>query len=268
MAQSLLDAAVLGVIEGLTEFIPVSSTGHLILADKVLGRTGESAALFDVVIQTGAILAVIWLMRKYLFGIVRGLKTDPKARHTSMIVTIAFLPAALTGAFAYHYIKQVLFSPMVVGAAMIAGGVIMLIVERVQPPPQTKSIETISVKTALAIGLFQVTALVPGISRAGASIIGALFLGVERRTATEFSFLLAIPTILGAAAYDLFRSWGAVSATDIPFLLVGTFASFISAMIVIRWFLNYVSKNNFTVFAWYRIAVGVLVIGIMFSGAA
>lgn len=261
--EALFDAMTLGIVEGITEFIPVSSTGHLILAEKLISRSDMNAKLFDVIIQTGAILAVIWSMRHYLFSIVRGLPSDPQARHITVATTIAFFPAAVVGAASYHFIKQVLFSPAVVGSAMIVGGVIILLIEKMKPIEKTRTLETLSLKTALLIGIFQITALIPGISRSGASIIGALALGVERKTASEFSFLLAIPTILGAAAYDTWQSYDLVRMTDLPVFITGIFFAFISALVVIRWFLRFIGSHSFAPFAYYRIGAGFLVLALL-----
>lgn len=260
MSQALFDAAVLGVVEGLTEFIPVSSTGHLILAEKLLNREDDHAKLFDVVIQAGAILAVVWSMRRYLFSILLGLPSDPRARHITIATAIGFFPAAAVGAVCYHFIKEHLFSAAVVGGAMIAGGFVILAVERLKPPEKIDNLDKIDFRTALLIGIFQIASLIPGVSRSGASIIGALCLGVGRRTAAEFSFLLAIPTIFGAAVYDIWRNREFLSTVDVPVFAVGTLAAFVSALIVIRWFLSFISSHGLAPFAYYRIVAGIAVL--------
>ena len=259
---TLLTATILGIVEGLTEFLPVSSTGHLILADEVLGLAGPTSKLFDVVIQVGAILAVCWMYRARLWNAVVDLPNDATARRFVWNVLLAFLPAAVIGTFAYRYIKTVLFSPWVVAVSLVVGGFVILLVEylfeRETAADRDASVDTIDSRTAFGIGLCQLLAMIPGVSRAGATILGAVALGVPRRAATEFSFFLAIPTMFGAASYDLYKNWHAMDGNDFLVIGVGLVASFVSALIVIRWFIGFVAHHRFTVFAWYRIGLGAL----------
>ena len=269
MSHDVLAALILGALEGFTEFLPVSSTGHLILADELLGFTGPASKLFDVVIQLGAILAVCWEYRARLWGAVMGLPSDARARRFAFNVILAFLPAAVVGAFAYKFIKAVLFSPWVVAVSLIVGGLVIIVVERLfereDTAPTDREIEEISYGTAFGIGLCQLLAMIPGVSRAGATILGAVALGVPRRAATEFSFFLAIPTMFGAASYDLYKNHAAISAADALAIAVGFVVSFFAALIVIRWFIAYVAHHRFTVFAWYRIALGAAALALLFA---
>lgn len=263
---SLFDSVLLGLIEGLTEFIPVSSTGHLIIGEAFLHRSEATAGVFDVFIQIGAILAVIWARRQRVFRLAWGFFTDAEERLTGIKIIVAFLPAAVMGVLLHGFIKEVLFTPGVVGASLIAGGVIMLAIERSAPQPRTDDMDSISLKTALGIGLCQVFALIPGISRAGASIVGAQFLGVERRAATEFSFFLAIPTIIGAAVYDLYKNIGILSMSDIPVFAVGTVAAFISALFMVNGLIAFVGKHGFKPFGYYRIVIGLIIFLLLSQG--
>lgn len=265
--SQLLDSALLGVIEGLTEFIPVSSTGHLILGEALLHRPkSEVTGLFDIFIQVGAIVAVIWARRGRVFKLATGFFTDEAERLTCIKILAAFLPCAVAGVLFHKFIMATLFSPCVVGASLIAGGIILLVVERLAPPPRAETMESISLKTAVGIGLCQVAALIPGISRAGASIVGGQFLGVERRAATEFSFFLAIPTILGAAAFDLFKNRAFVSAADLPVFAVGTLTAFLSAILVVNGLIAFVGKYGFRPFGYYRIVAGIVILLMLHQG--
>lgn len=266
MNSSLLDSGFLGIVEGLTEFIPVSSTGHLILAEAFLQRSGAASSVFDVFIQIGAILAVIWIRRERVCRLTFGFFTDQKERLMGLKIIAAFLPAALMGVLLHGFIKDVLFSPWVVGASLIAGGIIMLIVEKSSPKSHTDSMDSISMKTAFGIGLCQIASLIPGISRAGASIVGAQFLGVDRRAATEFSFFLAIPTILGAGVFDLYKNRDLVTGADIPFFAMGTLTAFISALFVVRRLIEFVGKHGFKPFSYYRIVLGSIVLILLYTG--
>ncbi len=252
----LLQAIVLGVVEGVTEFLPVSSTGHLIVAGDFLGFSGPLADVFDVVIQLGAILAICVLYARKLFGVAFGLVDDPAARHFAVAVLIAFLPAAVLGFFLHDFIKEVLFTPLVVCASLVAGGIAILAIERWQPDHHIVAIEDLTPLTSLKIGLFQCLAMVPGVSRSGATILGALMLGVERKTAAEFSFFLAIPTMLGATALDLWKSRDLLNPDDGAVIAVGFAAAFVSAVVVVRWLVGFVSRHSFAVFGWYRILFG------------
>src|SRR5947209_6139542 len=249
-------AILLGIVEGLTEFLPISSTGHLILADRLLGLEGPESKLFDIVIQLGAILAVCWVYRERLFGAVIGLASEPPAQRFVANIVIAFLPAAVAGVFLYRIIKEVLFSPWVVAVSLIVGGFLILLIERVRPRPWIHDVETMSPATALGIGCCQILAMIPGVSRAGATIMGALMMRVDRPAATEFSFFLAIPTMLGATVYDLYKNRAILSFDNGLLIAVGFVVAFIAAMFVVRRLVDFVSRHGFGPFAWYRIVVG------------
>lgn len=255
-ALLLLQAVFLGIVEGVTEFLPVSSTGHLIIAGDFIGFSGPLATVFEVVIQLGAILAICVLYAHRLMNVVFGLADDPAARHFAIAIIIAFLPAAFFGFLLHDFIKAVLFSPTVVCASLILGGIAILAIERWRPQPHYAAIEELTPATSLKIGLFQCLAMVPGVSRSGATILGALLLGVERKTAAEFSFFLAIPTMLGATVLDLWKSRHLLNADDSAVIGIGFVAAFISAIFVVRWLVAFVSRHSFVVFGWYRIIFG------------
>lgn len=246
----------MGAVEAVTEFLPVSSTGHLILAGRLIGFAGPPGHVFEIAIQMGAVLAVCVLYFQKLLGVVNGLHRDPLARHFAMVSIIAFIPAMIVGLMFHDVIKGVLFSPFVVCAALILGGIAILVIEKKRPKPRIHDIETMPYKTGLLIGLAQCLALIPGVSRSGATIMGALAFGVDRKTATEFSFFQAIPLLAGATLFDLWSNRAAMNADAMAVIGVGFVTSFIGAMIVIRWMLGYVTRNGFGVFAWYRIVAG------------
>ena len=256
----LWKAAVLGLVEGATEFIPVSSTGHLIVVSNWLDLQDERAKTFDIFIQLGAILAIVWLYRARLWQVVRSASTDNRSRHFLGNVLIAFLPAAVVGFLAHDWIKEQLFRPVVVAAALVLGGIIILLIERWSPHPTISDVNGVPPRTALGIGLAQVLSLIPGTSRSGATILGGYALGLSRVAATEFSFFLAIPVMLAATVFDLLKSWSTLGPADIPMFLVGFVVSFVAALIVVRGFLRYVSTHSFRAFAWYRIGFGALVL--------
>lgn len=266
MITDLIHSAILGVVEGLTEFIPVSSTGHLIMAETVLQRTDVSASVFDVFIQVGAILAVIWARRVRVLSLAIGFFTNPSERLMGFKILAAFMPAAVFGVLLHGFIKDVLFNSWVVAISLIVGGVIMLVIERSAPKPKANTMDEVSMKTAFGIGLCQLAALIPGVSRAGASIVGAQFLGVERKAATEFSFFLAIPTIIGASVYDLYKNIGLLTPADLPVFAVGTVFAFLSALVVVNGLIAYVGKYGFKPFAYYRILFGTLVLILLATG--
>lgn len=266
MKESLIDSGILGIVEGITEFIPVSSTGHLILTGAFLERSSAASGVFDVFIQIGAILAVLWLKRERVISLAFGFFTNAHERSMGLKILAAFLPAAFIGVLFHGFIKDVLFSPWVVGVSLIVGGVVLLAVEHSAPKPRVESMDNISMKTAVGIGLCQIASLIPGVSRAGASIVGAQFLGVERRAATEFSFFLAIPTILGAAVFDLYQNRHILTASDIPDFAIGTIMAFISALFVVRALIDFVGKYGFRPFGYYRIAFGTLVLILLSIG--
>ncbi|HYU12813.1 MAG TPA: undecaprenyl-diphosphate phosphatase, partial [Stellaceae bacterium] len=230
MLSALLASAILlGIIEGLTEFLPISSTGHLILADRLLGLEGPESKLFDIVIQLGAILAVCWVYRERLLHAAAGLATERTQQRFVANIVIAFLPAAIAGVILYRFIKDVLFSPWVVAASFIVGGFLILLIERVRPRPMVNDVDRISWGTALGIGCCQILAMIPGVSRAGATIMGGLMLGVDRAPATQFSFFLAIPTMLGAAVYDLYKNRAILSLEGAGLIAIGFVVAFIAA---------------------------------------
>jgi undecaprenyl-diphosphatase len=259
-ADPLVAAVVLGLVEGVTEFIPVSSTGHLIVASAWLGRTGEAAKTFDIFIQLGAILAIVWLYRARLATAVFAARRDRASRQFLLNLVVAFLPAAIVGFLAHDWIKEHLFRVPVVAAALVAGGLAILLIERYRPPERIREADAVPPRTALGIGLAQVLSLVPGTSRSGATILGGYVLGLSRRAATEFSFFLAIPVMFAATLYDLLTSAGSLTPADAPAFAVGFVVSFLSALVVVKGFLHYVSRHSFTAFAWYRIVFGALLL--------
>lgn len=252
----LLTAMLLGLVEGLTEFIPVSSTGHLILLVDLLGFRGPPGRVFEIVIQLGAILAIVFLYWGKFWHVLIGLPRDPIAQRFTVNIAVAFLPAAVIGVLAHDFIKEVLFSPLTVSIALIVGGILILLIERSKPTPRIDDIDRITPLLALKVGLCQVVAMIPGVSRSGATIMGALLLGVARAPATEFSFFLAVPTMLGATAYDLAKNWDALNGGDALVLAVGLLSAFLAALVVVRSVVAFVSRRGFAPFAWYRIALG------------
>ena len=254
----LFQAIFLGIVEGVTEFLPVSSTGHLIIAGKLIGFTGNTATVFEVVIQLGAILAICVLYARKLLSVAFGLTNDKGAQHFALAIIIAFLPAAVIGFLLHDFIKQVLFSPMVVCASLVLGGVAILAIEKWKPPTKVAEIENLTPATSLKIGFCQCLAMIPGVSRSGATILGAVLLGVERKTAAEFSFFLAIPTMMGATVLDLWKARHILNPDDSTVIAVGFVAAFISAIVVVRWLVHFVSHHGFSIFGWYRIVFGLL----------
>lgn len=257
----LAKALVLGIVEGLTEFLPISSTGHLILAADLLDFRGEEAKVFEVVIQSGAMLAVLWEYRQRLGGVAARARTDPAARRFVLNVAIAFVPAAVLGLAFGKLIKAHLFKPVPVALAFIAGALVILWAERRKAAPRVLSVDDMTPLDALRVGFAQCFALVPGTSRAGATIIGGMLFGLSRRAATEFSFFLAVPTLFAAGMYDLVKNRALLSIHDLPLFGVGGVAAFFSAFVCVRWLLRYVSTHDMTVFAWYRVAFGLIVLG-------
>jgi len=262
-SAQLWQALLLGVVEGLTEFIPVSSTGHLILLVDLLGFEGPPGKVFEVVIQLGAILAICVLYFARLGRVVLALPADPAARRFALSVILAFLPAAGIGVLAHGFIKSVLFSPWVVSVALIVGGIAILAIERNLPEPRHREAMRLPPLLALKIGCIQVLAMIPGVSRSGATILGALLLGVERRAAAEFSFFLAIPTMLGATVYDLYKNWGGLDFSGGAVILAGFAAAFLAALLVVRGVLAFVGRHGFAPFGWYRIAVGAAMLALL-----
>jgi len=267
---SLFVAIVLGIVEGLTEFLPVSSTGHLIVAGSLLNYTGDRAKVFEIVIQAGAILAVCWEFRAKLVRVLRGLWSDRTAQRFALNLAIAFLPAAILGLLFSKLIKSVLFAPVPVALAFIVGAFIILWAERRQKnrPGDVRidDIDAMRWTDALKVGCAQALALIPGTSRSGATIIGGMLFGMSRRAATEFSFFLAIPTLFAACGYEFVKNRQLLAATDFPAFGIGFVAAFVSAFLCVRWLLRYVSRNDFVPFAWYRIAFGAIIVVTAYAG--
>lgn len=278
----LLKAAAMGVVEGLTEFLPISSTGHLILAGALLGMDDDKAKVFDIAIQTGAILAVIIVYWQKIASTLLALPTQVEARRFALNVLIAFIPAVVLGLLFGKFIKAHLFTPTVVASSFILGGFIILWAEgwgRTKPedtevspdaPPTEQArimdVESMTAKDALKVGLVQCLAMIPGTSRSGATIIGGMLLGLSRKAATDFSFYLAIPTLIGAGAYSLYKERELLSMADAPMFAVGLLFSFVSAWICVRWLLRYIASHSFVPFAWYRIVFGVVVLATAWTG--
>jgi undecaprenyl-diphosphatase len=265
-----LKALIMGIVEGLTEFLPISSTGHLILTASLINFTGEKVKTFEIVIQAGAILAIVWEYRARLLHVCTGLFSDRGAQKFAINLFIAFIPAAVLGLIFSSAIKAKLFAPIPVAMAFIAGGLIILWVERRNKrspvPPRIDSVDQMTALDALKVGLAQAFALIPGTSRSGATIIGGMLFGLSRKAATEFSFFLAIPTLIGATVYSLYKARALLSVDDLPLFGIGTLAAFISAFVCVRWLLRYISSHDFTIFAWYRIVFGFVILATAYSG--
>ncbi len=262
----LLKALVLGVVEGLTEFLPISSTGHLILAGDLLDFNDERGKLFEIVIQTGAILAVVWEYRAKVASVFGGLGRDPAANRFVFNLAIAILPLALLGLAFGKAIKASLFAPVPVALAFIVGAFVIIWAERREHAIRIHSVDDMRWADALKLGLAQAFALIPGTSRSGATIIGGMLCGLSRKAATEFSFFLAVPTLTLAAIYQLYKERALLSMDDLGMWAVGFVASFFSAFLCVRWLLRFISSHDFTPFAWYRIAFGIVVLATAFGG--
>ena len=263
----LVKAAIMGIVEGLTEFLPISSTGHLILAGSLLGFDDAKAKVFDIAIQTGAIFAVVLVYWQKIRSTVVDLPTSGQAQRLTLNVIIGFLPAVVLALIFGKFIKAHLFTPTVVATTFILGGFVILWAER--RPASAMRVQTVDEMTpldALKVGLVQCLAMIPGTSRSGATIIGGMLMGLSRKAATDFSFFLAIPTLIGAGVYSLYKERALLSAADIPLFAVGLVFSFISAWLCVRWLLRYISTNSFVPFAWYRIAFGIIVLVTAFTG--
>ena len=267
----LIKAAIMGVVEGLTEFLPISSTGHLILAGALLGFDDDKAKVFDIAIQTGAIFAVILVYWQKIRDTVLALPTDRQAQRFALNVLIAFVPAVILGLLFGKAIKAHLFTPVVVASTFIIGGFIILWAERRQQRNPTLAriheVEQMTPLDALKVGLAQCLAMVPGTSRSGATIVGGMLLGLSRKAATDFSFYLAIPTLVGAGVYSLYKERALLSLADVPLFAVGLVVSFLSAWLCIRWLLRYIATHSFAGFAYYRIAFGVVVLATAWTGS-
>lgn len=263
----LVKAAIMGIVEGLTEFLPISSTGHLILAGSLLGFDDAKAKVFDIAIQTGAIFAVVLVYWQKIRSTVVDLPTSRRAQRLTLNVIIGFLPAVVLALIFGKFIKAHLFTPTVVATTFILGGFVILWAER--RPASAMRVQTVDEMTpldALKVGLVQCLAMIPGTSRSGATIIGGMLMGLSRKAATDFSFFLAIPTLIGAGVYSLYKERALLSVDDIPMFAVGLVFSFISAWLCVRWLLRYISTNSFVPFAWYRIAFGIIVLVTAFTG--
>jgi undecaprenyl-diphosphatase len=265
--ETIVGAVLLGLIEGLTEFIPVSSTAHLLLAGHFMGFRNPGRT-FEVLIQLGAILAIVTVYAERLVWLAASLPSpDPKGRRFVTAVIIAFLPAAMLGALAHDFIKTVLFeSPRLIAVVLIFGGVALLIVDRLPLKARFTNVMDFPLRTALGIGIFQCLALVPGVSRSGATIVGALFLGADKRTAAEFSFFLAMPTMAGAFAFDFYQNRAIIDTDQITLVAIGFVAAFVAAVLVVRRLLDFISRHGFAPFAWWRIGVGTLVLVLLAFG--
>jgi len=255
----IFKAIILGILEGLTEFIPVSSTAHLLLASQIMNFSAVKNGVFEIAIQLGAILAVCVFYRKKIFDVIFTIHQKKSSRDFTINIFLSFIPAVIAGITLYGLVKTIFSAPQVIASAMIIGGVIIILVEKSNIKASYHKIDDISKLQSFYIGLFQIFALIPGVSRSGATIIGSLLLKIDRKVATEFSFFLAIPTIFGAVAYDLYKNYQFLNLENLAIILIGFVTAFISSLIIIKWFLNFVSHHNFLPFAYYRIAVGILI---------
>lgn len=265
--SSLIDALILGVVEGVTEFIPVSSTGHLILARELLGYPVERFDVLVFVIQLAAILAICLLYAGRLIRVLLDLPSKPEARRFVIAIVIAFVPSVVLGLLLEKWMKAVLFSPWVVATALIVGGVVILLVERMAHRPRYHDTAEVPPGAALGIGFCQTISMIPGVSRAGATIMGGLLLGLDRRAAAEFSFFLAIPTMLGAGALDLYKGWSQIDASLALDIAVASLAAFVTAIIVVRAFVNFLARHTFVPFGWYRIVAGLAMLAFLLTTA-
>ena len=263
----LVKSLALGVVEGLTEFLPISSTGHLILAGDLLGFNGDKAKVFEIVIQTGAMLAIVWEYRMRFWRVAAGLASERIAQRFAFNLIVAFIPAAVLGLAFSKLIKAYLFRPVPVALAFIVGGFIILWVERsLRPRARIESVDDMTWRDALKVGIAQAFALIPGTSRSGATIIGGMLFGLSRRAATEFSFFLAVPTLIAAGAYDFWKNRALFDAGDAGLFAAGSITAFVSAFLCVRWLLRYIATHDFTPFAWYRIAFGAVVLATAYTG--
>jgi len=263
----LVKAAIMGIVEGLTEFLPISSTGHLILAGSLLDMRGDKYKVFEIAIQTGAIFAVILVYWHKIHATVVALPRQAKARRFVLNVLIGFLPAVVLGLLFGKVIKAHLFTPVVVASTFILGGFVILWAEKRAPGAvRVENVDDMTPWDALKVGLVQCFAMIPGTSRSGATIIGGMLLGLSRKAATDFSFFLAIPTLIGAGLYSIYKERALLSVADVPLFAIGLVFSFLSAWLCVRWLLKYISTHDFVPFAWYRIAFGIVVLVTAWSG--
>jgi undecaprenyl-diphosphatase len=258
--EQLLQACLLGIVEGITEFLPISSTGHLILLIDILGFKAPPGKVFEVVIQLGAILAICIVFKQRVMDVVCHLFTSRKTQYFVWLIALAFIPAALLGLVGHKFIKEVLFSPLVVSVMLVVGGALILVIEKYKPDSTIHSVDDMTPKQAVLIGFCQALAMIPGTSRSGSTMMGALLMKIDRKTAAEFSFLLAIPTMVCATAYDLYKNAHEMQFDDMQLIAVGFISAFIAALCSVTWLLNFLSKNGFVPFAWYRIIMGSLML--------
>ncbi|MDO7910538.1 undecaprenyl-diphosphate phosphatase [Pseudomonas sp. 22-AL-CL-001] len=263
---SALQAIILGIVEGLTEFLPISSTGHQIIVADLIDFGGERAMAFNIIIQLGAILAVVWAFRRKILDIVVGLPNQPQARRFTGNLLLAFLPAVVLGVLFADLIHEYLFNPITVAAALVIGGLIMLWAERREHQVTVEHVDQMSWHQALKIGLVQCVAMIPGTSRSGSTIIGGLLFGLSRTAATEFSFFLAMPTMVGAAVYSGYKYRDLFQPADLPVFALGFVVSFLFAMIAVRGLLKFIAHHSYAVFAWYRIGFGLLILATWLFG--
>lgn len=260
----LLTAALLGILQGLTEFLPISSTAHLLIGEKLLGFD-DPHGVFTVMIQFGSILAIMWLYRQRIIDVIVGLPTKPEARRFALMLILAFIPAVIAGVFLADFVKTVLYASLfVIALALLLGGIAILLIERFKPAPKVEDAAQTPIGRAIGVGIFQTLALIPGVSRSGATIMGGLLLGLDRRAAAEFSFFLAMPTMAAAFAHDFWEVKGNISTDRMAEIGVGFFFAFVAALVVVKPFLNFVTKSGFGPFAWYRIVLGAALLGALY----
>lgn len=259
-----IKAVFLGVVEGLTEFIPVSSTAHLLLLSKLVDFSYIKDDVFEIVIQLGAILAIIILYRQKIFDVLFNVFSKKSSQNFVLNILVAFLPAAFFGLVFHKLIKLIFFNPISIAIALLIGGILILVVEKLEIKPEYCDVNNLSFKQSFGIGLFQIISMIPGVSRSGATIIGGLLLKLDRKTATEFSFFLSIPTIFAASIFDFYKNYNSFDNDKIYIIIIGFIAAFLSSLVVIRWFINFVSNHSFKVFAYYRIVLGLFLLLILF----
>ncbi|MBI3561806.1 MAG: undecaprenyl-diphosphate phosphatase [Gammaproteobacteria bacterium] len=262
----LVKAVILGIVEGITEFLPISSTGHLIIVGDLLNYNNAQSKVFEIAIQLAAILAVCWEYRRRIGVAICGLTHDATQQRFALLILIGFLPAAVLGVLLHHTIKAYLFNPITVAAALIVGGLAILYIERRARQARFTTVESMPWRQALYIGLAQSLAMVPGVSRAGATILGGMIFGLSRKAAIEFSFFLAIPTMFGATVYDVYKNWSLLQIDDLAVFIAGSIAAFIAAMITVKALLKFIAQHSFVAFAWYRLVFGGLVLATYFLG--
>jgi undecaprenyl-diphosphatase len=261
-----LEAALLGVVQGLTEFLPVSSTAHLLIGGRLLGYQ-DPGGVFTVMIQAGSILAIMWLYRTRIVDVVRGLPSRPDARQFALMILVAFIPSLVAGAFLSGFVKTVLYNSFnTIAATFVLGGIVMLLVERFRGEPTIRELDRMSLSRALGIGLCQTLALIPGVSRSGATIVGGMLLGLDRPAAAEFSFFLAMPTLIAAFVHDLFEVKDHIAAGRALDIAIGFVMAFVAAALVVRPFLEFVRRSGYASFAWYRIVVGAALFAALAAG--